>query len=132
MAVVQAIRTGMGPRICGSRMRIFQATTTSQRRPKNSPQRIPVKWPVSIRRLRQPDGRFTVQFVDRASRIRLYLGKADIGTPCGFKREDGKSRRGPAAVTGDDPCTSHFSVGAEWEGAGIRMIREPEDLPVSV
>ena len=40
-----------------------------------------------------------------------------------------KDRRGPAAVTGDEPCTSHFSAVAGWEGAGSRKIRKPEDLP---
>ena len=37
---------------------------------------------------------------------------------------------GPAAVTGDKPCIlSLFVFEGGWEGAGVWMIREPEDLP---
>jgi len=36
-------------------------------------------------------------------------------------------RRGPAAVTGDEPCSKPLFL-RKREGAGIRPIREPESL----
>ena len=48
-----------------------------------------------------------------------------IGKPVGI-------RRGPAAVSGDEPrrATVPWDVDEmAWEGAGSRMIHEPEDLP---
>jgi len=38
-----------------------------------------------------------------------------------------RNRRGPAAVTGDEACTSHCILFL-WEGAGSRSIQEPENL----
>jgi hypothetical protein len=38
-----------------------------------------------------------------------------------------KIRRGPAAVTGDESRRLPLFV-CKWEGAGIRLIREPEHL----
>jgi len=37
-----------------------------------------------------------------------------------------KCRRGPAAVCANE--TGNCATGETWEGAGIRMMREPEDL----
>lgn len=41
-------------------------------------------------------------------------------------------RRGPAAVTGDEPLISHCSDESGWEGETSRVIREPEDLPMAL
>jgi hypothetical protein len=42
-----------------------------------------------------------------------------------------QSRHGPAAVTGNEPRDRPLPPASRGEGAGCRVIRESEDLPVS-
>ena len=53
-----------------------------------------------------------------------------IKVPLRFKREDGLSRHGPAAVSGDEIRKSHCLSLGKREGVESRKIRKSEDLPL--